>query len=588
MISKRWSRLSIRAKIISFFLLLLFISVLSSFFLIRYIYTNIATNNITNISNQMLLSVNANLESSIDVAAEYSKMVLANQDIQALLQNNDAFIDVDSTSRVFRAINNYIGYNPVITGIYVYDRNGNQLAVDRSGEKHLLLSALDEAPWYNEMLAQNGQYVLVTNAGDIFQRDARGDNYISLIRSINTLGKYEPNIGTLIINISTDYLKKSFETINKQYDTDIAVLRKDGRYILNFSSELNQQSFNAVYSNRHALPSVINDNGNKYVLAHVDNHELDWSLVGIIPYHEMSRETADYSLGVLLIAAVNGLLLIIGSIWLFRHIARPINKLAATMRTVNSGELKELQMTTGDDEIGRLKDGYNRMIHEIRSLISVLLEEQKIKRKAELDILQAQIKPHFLYNTLETVRSFALTGKTKEVNIVLKALGSYYRNSLNKGKEVITLREEIDIVRSYLTIQSMRYNELFDVQIVIDPATEGCNMLKLSIQPFVENAIYHGIKLADRYGHICISSERIPGYVRIVVEDNGAGMTQETLERITRAPSLEVSGSFGIRSTIERLNIFYGSDSIVQISSEEGIGTKVTLLIPDLEVLHRD
>jgi two-component system sensor histidine kinase YesM len=221
-------------------------------------------------------------------------------------------------------------------------------------------------------------------------------------------------------------------------------------------------------------------------------------------------------------------------------------------------------------------------------LISELLEEQKIKRKAELDILQAQIKPHFLYNTLETIRSFALTGKTKEVNIVLKALGSYYRNSLSKGKEVISLREEIDIVRNYLTIQSMRYNELFDVQIDIDPATEDCNMLKLSIQPFVENAIYHGIKLSDRYGHISISTERIPGYVRIVVEDNGAGMTEETLDRITHAPSLEVSGSFGIRSTIERLNIFYGSDSIVQLSSEEGIGTKVSLLIPHLEVQHRD
>ena len=250
------------------------------------------------------------------------------------------------------------------------------------------------------------------------------------------------------------------------------------------------------------------------------------------------------------------------------------------MKGIEKGEFKRVDIKSGNDEIGKLADGYNTMIGQIQNLINRIMQEQKMKRKVELDVLQAQIKPHFLYNTFDAISSLALYGKNKEVYDIMKALGVFYRTRLSKGREVITIGEEIDVVVNYLKIQKYRYEDMFSVEYDIDEEAKSYKTLKLVLQPFVENSLYHGIRPKGKNGKIWVSAKCTGDFILLQIADDGIGMTEEEVERLTSGKTLREDQSFGIWGTIERLRIFYGVDNIISIESHKDYGTKVSIRIP--------
>ena len=220
------------------------------------------------------------------------------------------------------------------------------------------------------------------------------------------------------------------------------------------------------------------------------------------------------------------------------------------------------------------------MVSEIQNLLHQTVEEQKIKRKAELNVLQAQIKPHFLYNTIDALGYLALAGRNEELYEALEALGSYYRTSLSKGKDIISIKKEVDIVKSYLTLQKLRYGDVFDVIYDVDEAAYEFETLKLILQPLVENAIYHGIKPKGEKGIIRISIKLEDTNIIMSVEDDGVGMSEEELLNVTRDKIDSNSTSFGLKGTIMRLQFFYGINDLYMIESKKRYGTRVTITIP--------
>jgi two-component system sensor histidine kinase YesM len=235
-----------------------------------------------------------------------------------------------------------------------------------------------------------------------------------------------------------------------------------------------------------------------------------------------------------------------------------------------------VNIETGNDEIGKLKNVYNTMICKIENLIEEIVKEQRVKRKAELDVLQSQIKPHFLYNSFDAISSLALDGRNDEVYKIIKALGNFYRMSLSNGKEVITVDEELQTVKSYLTIQQIRYDNMFTVTMDIDERISKYKILKLVLQPLIENSIYHGIKPTRKRGNIFISTSLKSDYVELVVQDDGVGISKDKLSSIQNH---NIEG-IGLHGTIERLNIFYNGKSKFEVKSEVGKGAKVTIYIP--------
>lgn len=217
-----------------------------------------------------------------------------------------------------------------------------------------------------------------------------------------------------------------------------------------------------------------------------------------------------------------------------------------------------------------------------------VIEEQKIIRKAELYTFQAQIKPHFLYNTLDSINSLALSNGNNDVSELVEALANYYRTSVSKGKEIITIKEEVKMVENYLKIQKVRYPDMFDVYYEVDEECSSYEIPKLVLQPLVENALYHGIRAGRKKGTIKIEAHLNNDEVELSIEDDGIGMSEEKVESIMNGKNDDFNNSFGLKGTFERIKIYCGNDKACRIVSREGRGTKIFLWIKNRQKEDND
>jgi len=269
-----------------------------------------------------------------------------------------------------------------------------------------------------------------------------------------------------------------------------------------------------------------------------------------------------------------------------RSIYIPIKKLHDVTSTITKNDLQALMTSDNVDEITELGMSFNIMIGKIKDLLDSKVKEQEYLKKAELRALQAQINPHFLYNTLDTIIWMAEAKQTDRVIKIVSALSSFFRISLSKGRDWITIGEEIERTRSYLTIQKMRYRDILDYRIEVDDQTLNNTILNLILQPLVENALYHGIKNKRNGGIITVRAiQKSDTEIILEVEDNGIGFAPEKLA-LARAAIEDDSGDirleagFGIDNVNKRIKLYYGKQYGLSIRSEYRVGTCVTLLIP--------
>ena len=283
----------------------------------------------------------------------------------------------------------------------------------------------------------------------------------------------------------------------------------------------------------------------------------------------------------LLIAAAALILALVFALQLSRSIAGPIRRLMQTMRRVEDGDLHVRSQVSSRTELGQLSDSFDHMIAKTAELMDERLRSEEQKRKSEWKALQAQIQPHFLYNTLDSIIWMSHAGRNEEVVEMTSALAQLLLSSIGDGSDTNTLKKEIAHVRSYLTIQKMRYNEKLRYEIDLDPQTEDCLLPKLILQPLVENAIYHGIKVKQQGGTVRIESLLEEDRLLITVEDDGVGMTPEQLETILdKKESDAESTKIGVYNVNERLQLFFGPDAVMKYYSTPGVRTMVMLVLP--------
>jgi two-component system sensor histidine kinase YesM len=269
-----------------------------------------------------------------------------------------------------------------------------------------------------------------------------------------------------------------------------------------------------------------------------------------------------------------------------RSIYLPIKKLHDVTTTITRTDLQALMTGDNVDEIAELGMSFNIMIGKIRDLVDSKLKEHEELKKAELRALQAQINPHFLYNTLDTIIWMAEANRTAEVIEIVRALSSFFRLSLSKGRDWITIGEELERTRSYLTIQKIRYRDILDYKIDVDEAVLDNTILKLSLQPLVENALYHGIKNKRRGGAIIVRARPLgSNEVLLQVEDDGVGLTPEKLAQVQaglaeETDEISADRGFGIDNVNKRTRLYYGKPYGLSIQSEYQVGTCVSLVIP--------
>jgi two-component system sensor histidine kinase YesM len=272
--------------------------------------------------------------------------------------------------------------------------------------------------------------------------------------------------------------------------------------------------------------------------------------------------------------------------WRIAHsIYLPIKKLHDITTTIAGEDLEPLVTSDNVDEIAELGMSFNLLVDKVRELLAAKIKEQENLKKAELRTLQAQINPHFLYNTLDTIIWMAEANHTAQVVELVSALSRFFRITLSKGKDWITVGEEVEHVSSYLTIQKIRYRDILDFYIDVDGDTFDGTMLKLTLQPLVENALYHGIKNKRGGGVITVRGRRQSAdRMFFEIADNGIGIVADKLEQlrssINNEPFLSGDNGFGLCNVNQRIKLYYGKQFGLTIQSEYGVGTKVSAVIP--------
>ena len=561
------ARISVKLAFLYMSLLLISWSII---FLIFYrVSDKNATDSAQALSTQTLNTVSKNISTLIDNTAYYSRIILSSSDITNALEKKDEKLQKESLHQ----FTSLVDTETHINGIYMWDMDSHGCSIDKNHVRILRTEDIRETNWYEEVRELSGSYCLRLNADRVLTQSS-AETTVSLMRVVNNPTDYRP-VGILMINMDLNAFADSYSGLDQKSIPDIYILDDTGKIVTS----------RAETSLPRVKKELEDGRSNKKVLfAQQDIERINWKVLAGVRI-ENGLEQSGIG-GLIFAMAMIFLALFCGTGYFImkRYVADPLEAMAGSMNRMSGRKFEKIRMcenrhsTFGEMEI--LESTYNKMVDEIDALIEMVYEEEKIKRKAELNALQEQMKPHFLYNTIDAMGYLALSGKNEEVYDALEAFGSYYRILLSKGREMISVREEAEMVKDYLELQKLRYGDSLHYVLNVAPEIQGTFILKMVLQPLVENSVNHGIRPKETPGVVYEEGIEEDGYLKFTVEDDGVGMDEDKIRELNRENISTNEKSFGLRGTIERMRIFYESDIDYTIKSTKGRGTTIVLRIP--------
>jgi len=410
---------------------------------------------------------------------------------------------------------------------------------------------------------------------------------ITLSRSVinKNTGDYA---GTLMVDLNYELIEEICEEVELGSQGYVFVINETGEIVYHprqqlIYSDLKTELIDSVLTLKNGNIFLTLDSEDVLYTVHTSSNT-GWTLVGVSYIDEMNSYKNQLRTIYILLGILGFSLLILLSILLSSRISRPIEKLRESMKEVERGNFDIEIAVDSTNEIQELAQDCKIAIKKIKELMDQNEHDQDIKRKNELKALQAQINPHFLYNTLDSIIWMAECGQNEEVVDMTTALAEFFRLGITKGSEIVSVRSMIDHIRNYLTIQKMRYKNKLDYRLEVDPDIYSYRTLKLLIQPIVENSIYHGLKEKKSGGWIQIKGRKDGDLLIFEIEDNGVGISEESFEDLLENRSESKTGSgVGLRNVQERIKLFFGDEFGLTYKSIPGKGTIFTLILPALE-----
>ncbi len=552
---------------------LLFFTTILTMQIISTRFTISSVRNATLENNRLLVDeLVEQIDTYVESMESISKAVIEDIDVQAFLMDSDS----DSKTILEERFASYIRARDDISAIVLFRQNGGAISGD--GTDPAVFSDYRSTEWYMNALLAEGKTV----ASTAYVQNLVPGNYSWVVSLSTQILSPDDNrtLGVLLVDLKFNRIKELCESLvigEKGYDF---IIDSDGNYVFHPSQQL-------IYSNLKQEPitdllpllsderPLLKKDGRNYLTArssrtgwYVVSVSLDSDLVTGWPYVQLMNA---------LIGLV--LFLIVGLVTNFitKGITRPLRQLQTVMQSVDTGEFRKAGNLDATDEIQELAREYDLMVGRIGELMEENVREQELKRKSDLKVLQAQINPHFLYNTLDSIIWMGEMDKSDEVVKMTSALSRLFRISISKGRELIPLRDELEHVRSYLTIQEMRYKNKFRYLIDIPENLMDSTILKITLQPLVENAIYHGIRNVNYEGLIEIGGSTENHDLVLTVRDNGEGMDADKLAALLNTNQ----HGTGIRNVHERIRLYFGPEYGLSYKSNVGKGTLITIRIPD-------
>lgn len=456
-------------------------------------------------------------------------------------------------------------------------------------------SDLRKQEWYIDTMKSGGSFLWIAPQEQYIKNDETNEKYLVSV-SMNIMNDtFIKNLGTVLISINESELYKQLSPAYL-YDTegDIYLTNEDGIIISYKDKALIGKSINECGFDRDIFATDRNNrlyklNDQQVLVNYLTLKKTQWKLIQIIPYNEIVSEPKQLMKQVLIASLLILTMVFIVLLAFSSKITLPIRKLVSLMKKVEEGDMDVRVQPKGVDEISVLGQAFNKMMLKQKELISRiseeerrLAEEQRKKDEIKLEMLMAQINPHFLFNTLNTIKWTAIMGATDTVAEMVSNLGTLLERSLKRGKDTITLNEEIENVKSYIYIQRIRFKNRFDVDFDIPNELQNCLVLRFILQPIVENSIIHGLAEKEYGGLIRIKAFKNSDNLEITVTDNGMGMDKNKAEQLLKNVNIDKNrlSGIGLVNVNERIHLNYGPQYGLKIESITGRGTEVKLVLP--------
>ncbi|NLM38094.1 MAG: sensor histidine kinase [Firmicutes bacterium] len=399
-------------------------------------------------------------------------------------------------------------------------------------------------------------------------------------------GDYDNFLGVMSVDVELDLLARICSDIRLGKTGYVTLVDQNGQIIFHPDPELIGKSVGLLLGNPvgESWRSGYYTYGNRVIMGKT-LPLANWSIIGISDRAELIAEMTTVARMSFALIAATIIAVVLGSLLLASVLTKPLKELQASMWAA-AENLDTVVPVRTFDEIGQLGKAFNQMLIEIRRLMRQSVQEQKKLRQIEMRALQEQIKPHFIYNTLEVIIGLLETNQNEDVIKMVEALGAFFRISLSQGRELISIKEEVDHVHNYLYIQKLRHGEKYDYRIEVEDGIANFKTLKILLQPLVENAIYHGVRsLETNDGLITVRGYREEKTICFEVEDNGQGMPADLVDKINRylrgeGPEDQEKHGFGLRNVHERIVLAFGQEYGLWLTSTLGQGTKVVLRLP--------
>jgi two-component system sensor histidine kinase YesM len=573
---------NIRYKIFTnFFALIMSIIVILDVFFI-YKLSDITENNAHIYSYEITKQLGRNIEDYVNHMKKVSWVLSQDESIQNILRKkiDTPFVAKNISLEQFK-INANMAND--IESIMIFGENGTTL-VDDSLYKVKDYVNIKEMDWYVNAMNNPGKLVLSPSHIQNYIED--NEKWVFSVSSAIMDRETQEVLGVMLVDMSYKKLADICNQITLGNRGYVYIISKDKDIIYHPQQQLIYSGLkieDLISVERQGEGSFVEMETKSRLITVHTLKDIGWTVVGVSYLDELLTSKNSITITVIIISILCVLIALVLSQQISQEISKPISQLEDIMAKVEKGELDaDIAINTNTKEIQNLSRSFQTMLLEIKVLLGRIKDNEKMLRKSELKILQAQINPHFLYNALDTIIWLAEREEHRKVVNMTAALARYFRLSLSKGVEVIPIFSEIEHVKYYLLIQKIRYENKMTYSIEVNPEIYEYTTVKIILQPLVENALYHGIKDLEEGGHIKISGRKQGDNIVLTVEDNGKGMTKEQLENILNHPisSSMTSGGVAIKNVHERLQVYFGKNYGLKYESVLGEWTKVHVIIP--------
>lgn len=528
-------------------------------------------------SETVLNSISGSINTNMVTYKDISRLVMLNDAVTTFLRAPEVGSGLKNDAKY--GVMDVIIVCSGVDSVFIF-RNDQEYMSTGRGEYFVDEELMEQESWQEKVLSGRGGAVVTINGNGAITRK-NGTPIISIGRAIYDINT-QKRVGILELNISVSMLE---QIVQDQLSETVCIVSTDGEYLAG-NSELAELYSDDVFG-KNIVHTYKKLGRTRAMISGVQVEDLP-IVVMCASRRRVAVVPLETTIMMIMILAAFAIAFGFSASFVTNNITKPVNELSTAMEeTRKTGYLQKIDVNLPRNELGTLAENYNDMIDSLNQLFTELIEKEKSVQKAEMRILHEQLKPHFLYNSLETISYMAFDAGAKEVHEALETLGSFYRNFLSKGEREIPLKTEINIIKNYLALQKLRYGDIISDEYEIAEDTLELLIPKLILQPLVENSIYHGIRLTGEPGVIFVKTELKGNTLHIIVRDTGIGMTEEAIEKVLSCEPSDTSeesrhSGFGLRGTIERIRYFCNNEDVVSIRSEVGEFTEIEIVIPNI------